>query len=127
MTDEILSINDTLFEQCMGAYQWDLIAGEQDWSGGDLVGAANRWGARYAHSRERLLERIQSALQKRGWRAALGYVLMGDPPRWRVRLVLIDDSTLQRYDQVTGIRLDATELPSGLAGRRPGFERSEVA
>jgi len=126
MNDRLLAINDLLLECAGGEYQWALLSGQQAWSGSDLAGAANQWGGVYKQSRDHLLDRIRKALSRRGWRADLGYVLMGSPARWHVRLVLID-SDLRRYDQVTGARLGLAELPSGLAERRSGYELEEAA
>lgn len=125
MTDRLLTINDLLLECAAGHYQWALLSGQQCWSGGDLVGAANKWGARYHESRRHLLARIQKAAARRGWRAFLGYVLMGEPRRWRVRLILVDEYS-RHYDQATGRRLERAELPES-SSVKPGFELREAA
>ena len=125
MTDRLLAINDLLLECAAGQYQWDLIMGRQCWSGSDLLGEAGRWSARYLASRGRLLKRVNEALARRGWRAFLGYVLMGEPRRWHLRLVLVD-ADLNRYDQVTGNRLGIVELPEDSCAA-PGFELRAVA
>lgn len=125
MTDKILAINDLLLECALGQYQYDLLMGRQCWSGADLQGAANRYGARYLASRGRLLKRVSEALARRGWKAELAYVLMGSPRRWHLRLTLTDPDG-RRYDQVTGNRLGIVELPEDSCVA-PGFELRAVA
>lgn len=125
MTGKTLAINDLLFEQALGDYHWDLLAGRENWSGSSLRGEAARYSGRYAGSRGHLLARIQKALAPRGWRAFLGYVLMGEPRRWHLRLILMDEH-LRRFDQLTGEPADRVELPED-AHYRPGFELRAVA
>lgn len=125
MTDKLLALNDLLLECAAGAYQWALLSGQESWSGNSLRGEARRWGGVYSRSREHLLTRIQEALRPRGWRATLGYVLMGKPRRWNLRLILISPE-LRRYDQLTGLPAEMVELPEGSAVQ-PGFELREVA
>lgn len=119
MTDRLLALNDLILECAAGAYQWALLSGEECWSGASLRGEARNWGAAYLHSRDHLLARIQAALEPRGWRALLGYVLMGYPGRWRLRLILISPD-LRRYDQVTGRPVEIAQLPEGHSAQ-PGF------
>ena len=125
MTDKLLTINDLLLECAAGHYQWALLSGQQCWSGGDLVGEANKWGARYHESRRHLLARVQAAAVRRGWQALLGYVLAGEPRRWRLRLILVDEDG-RHYDQANGRRLERVERPEG-SSVAPGFELREAA
>lgn len=125
MTDRLLAINDLLLECAAGQYQWDLIMGRQCWSGSDLLGEAGRWSARYLASRSSLFARISETLARRGWRPELSYVLMGSPRRWHLRLTLTDPDG-RRYDQVTGNRLGAVDLPEDSCVA-PGFELRAVA
>lgn len=125
MTDKILALNDLLLECAAGVYQWALLSGQECWSGSSLRGEARRWSGAYSCSRGHLLTRIQEALRPRGRRATLGYVLMGEPRRWHLRLILISPE-MRRYDQVTGLPAEIVELPEGSAVR-PGFELREVA
>ena len=63
------SIMAMIVAQVRGSYQADLITGDEAWSGSSLQGRARNWGARYAASRDALLDRIRASLP-RGWDAA---------------------------------------------------------
>ena len=49
-----------------GCYQAALIDGGEAWSGSTLTGKAREWGARYAASREALLDRMNDTIEF-GW------------------------------------------------------------
>lgn len=57
MSEEIDYYNESL-KLCKGCYQRNLIYGSETWSGSSLKGKANKYGAHYAKSRRRLIERL---------------------------------------------------------------------
>ena len=80
----------------LGCYQHDLIEGRVPWSGAGLQGKASSWGARYAESRENLLDRLDRALVL-GIQTAL--VLHGG--RWHRELVIEGtDGSWYRWDEI---------------------------
>jgi hypothetical protein len=76
-------------ECALGAYQLDLLTGQQVWSGADLVGKAGRYRSKYAASRAKLLTRIDTALaQNFDGRAFVALVFCDSSRRWRRELVV---------------------------------------
>lgn len=55
--------------QSRGVYQTELLLGRHTWSGSSLRGEARKWSARYADSRNGLVDRINEALLPHGWAA----------------------------------------------------------
>ena len=51
-------IRDRALDHARGSYQRDLVMGLESISGSTLQGKAGQWGGKYAHSRDRLLERL---------------------------------------------------------------------
>ena len=96
-------VRATLEASARGCYQHGLISGAQNWSGSDLEGLASRYGARYAASREGLLERINSSL-RHGWRASSEVVYIEG--YYRRRLILMTRGT-KRIDWLTTKILEA--------------------
>lgn len=56
-------ITDIAFASVKGRYQKDLLTGSAIWSGADLRGKARQYGAKYARSRNSLLENINQNLE----------------------------------------------------------------
>jgi hypothetical protein len=66
-------------------YQRDVLTGRQYWSGSDLRGEANRWGASYARARESAMSALIAVggttvyhRQKNGLKIGALPVLLGD-------------------------------------------------
>ena len=81
-----------------GAYQRDLLAGRESWSGSTLRGSAAKWGARYAESRRGLLERIEKHPGIARARVAL---VVGRSLRERRRLLVQVDPEGSWFDYVS--------------------------
>lgn len=102
--NDLREVHQVMLDCAQGCHQRALVEGRENWSGSSLSSGANEWGAQYLLSRRHLLQRIQGAI--RPWyRAHLRYVLMGDPRRWHLRLVVEHLFTGRVYDQVTGDEL----------------------
>lgn len=57
----IINVKDTekVYDLAKGCYQYQLLMGDERWSGAGLKGKAKQWSLRYRRSRDALVQRLR--------------------------------------------------------------------